>query len=206
LSEIRASRLFWRHIGMLIARATWVTVAVIDMGAQSMALPMCRQTWRGFRSLWVILFAIWAAANSTLDPPVLALGLFLTGVIAFVATAATGLWNDIRLTPRAGVEFCRYTFIFLREVVQSNLNVLRYVYAPHVTVRPGIVPTRTGLKSPLGRFMLANAVSLTPGTLVMDLAGDTLSVHMLDQTTTDVDANTRIASGAFEPTLARSLG
>ena len=84
--------------------------------------------------------------------------------------------------------------------------MLRIVYAPRIDIRPAIVPTRTRLRTPMGRFVLSNTVTLTPGSLVTGLQGDTLTVHMLDHDTTDIDVNTAKVSGAFDPTLERAFG
>lgn len=161
---------------------------------------------RGTTGLWSVLFVIWVAANSSFDPVVLVLGLAITGGIAIALTRTPTVWDGLRAGPQPILSVLRFTGIFLREVVRSNLAMLRIVYAPRIDIRPGITPTRVRLASPMGRFVLANTVTLTPGSLVMDLENDTLTVHALDLATTDVDANTAAVSGPFEPTLARAFG
>jgi multicomponent Na+:H+ antiporter subunit E len=157
-------------------------------------------------SLWAVLFTIWVAANSTLEHSVLAAGAGITLVVAVAASATTTLWHAVRFTPRTVVDFLHYTAIFLREIVKSNLYVLSYVYRMRLDLRPGIVATRTRLRSPLGRFVLTNTVTLTPGTLVMALEDTTLFVHALDLETDDIDTLTATVSGPFEPSLARTFG
>jgi multicomponent Na+:H+ antiporter subunit E len=161
---------------------------------------------RGAAGLWVVLFILWAAASSSLSPAVLGTGLVITGAIAWMVARAHPIWADLRLSPRTGVELLRYTGVFLREMVKSNLMVMRYVYAPRLDIHPGIVPTRTRLTTPLGRITLTNTVTLTPGTLVMGIEGETLHVHILDLASTDIDVNTTAVSGQFEPILARAFG
>ena len=56
--------------------------------------------------------------------------------------------------------------------------MLRYVYAPRIDINPGIVKIKTRLKTPIGRLALANSIALTPGSLVIDIEGDT-PVHSL---------------------------
>jgi multicomponent Na+:H+ antiporter subunit E len=55
--------------------------------------------------------------------------------------------------------------------------MLRYVYAPRIDIGPGIVRIKTRLKTPVGRLALVNSIALTPGSLVVDMEGDTLTVH-----------------------------
>ena len=161
---------------------------------------------RGAAGLWGVLFAIWVAANASFDPVVLILGLAITGGIAMALSGGPFVWDSLRLGPRSILAFLRYTGIFLREMVRSNVSMLRIVYAPRIDIRPAIVPTRVRLVSPMGRFVLSNTVVLTPGTLVMGLEDQTLTVHVLNADTADIDTNTAAVSGAFEPTLARTFG
>ncbi|WP_111402097.1 MULTISPECIES: Na+/H+ antiporter subunit E [Meridianimarinicoccus] len=162
--------------------------------------------WRGAIGLWAVLLVIWAAVNGSLAPVVMVAGLAVTGAIALPLCRTATPWTDLRLGPRAILGFLRYTAIFLREMVRANLGVMRVVYAPRIDIRPGIVPTRVELTAPMARFVLANTVSLTPGSLVLELKDESLSVHLLDRTTTDVDINTAAVSGAFQPALARTFG
>lgn len=72
--------------------------------------------------------------------------------------------------------------IFLRELLLSNIAVIKLVVKPKLTLRPGIVALPTRLKSPWEITVLANLITLTPGTLTVDVARDhsTLYIHALD--------------------------
>jgi len=102
--------------------------------------------------------------------------------------------------------FVRYSRVFLVELVRANINMLRYVYALRIDINPGIVRVKTRLKTPVGRLALANSIALTPGSLVIDLEGDTLFVHVLDVTTTDPDQTTHLIAGPFEGPLEATFG
>jgi multicomponent Na+:H+ antiporter subunit E len=84
--------------------------------------------------------------------------------------------------------------------------MMRYVYAPRIDIRPGIVKIRTRLKSPLGRLALANSIALTPGSLVLDIKDDVLFIHWLDVKTIDPDEATGIIAGPFEADLEKAFG
>jgi multicomponent Na+:H+ antiporter subunit E len=99
-----------------------------------------------------------------------------------------------------------YTGVFAVELLRANINMMRFVYSRRIDIRPGIVKIKTGLKTPLGRLALANSIALTPGSLVVDIEGDTLFVHWLDVKTTDPDEATRIIAGPFEVHLEKVFG
>ncbi|WP_027577958.1 Na+/H+ antiporter subunit E [Bradyrhizobium sp. Ai1a-2] len=160
----------------------------------------------GFLWLSVLLTFIWFAANSSFDVSVLATGAIISVVLAYMFTRKPGAWRDVRLSPERLYHFVLYTGIFLVELVRANINMMRYVYAPRINIDPGIVRIRTGLKTPVGRLALASSIALTPGSLVVDIDGDSLFVHWLDVKTTDPDEATRAIAGAFEEHLGKTFG
>ena len=73
-------------------------------------------------------------------------------------------------------------------------------------VDPGVVTVKTGLKSPIGRLALANSISLTPGSLVLDISEEGLTVHCLDMRTIDANDPSRTIARPFEKYLEKSFG
>jgi multicomponent Na+:H+ antiporter subunit E len=161
---------------------------------------------QGFLSLWVVLFVVWMVANSTLAVEVALLGAVITLTLSYVFTSSSDTWNRIRWTPGGLFHFFVYSGTFFVELVKANINMMRYVYAPRIDIKPGIVKVRTRLKSPIGRLALANTIALTPGSLVMDIKGDTLFIHLLDVQTTDVDVLTKQIVAPFEKHLEKVFG
>ena len=71
-----------------------------------------------------------------------------------------------------------YIFVFLGELIKSNFDVAARVANPKLPINPGIVKVKTKLKSKLGRIMLANSITLTPGTLTVDIDEDTNELYI----------------------------
>jgi multicomponent Na+:H+ antiporter subunit E len=160
----------------------------------------------GLVSLWVVLFVVWMVANSTLAVVVVLLGAAITLPIAWSLASSGNTWRGIRLTPDGLLHFSLYGATFLVELVKANIAMMRYVYAPRIDIKPGIVKVRTRLKSPIGRLALANTIALTPGSLVMELRGDMLFVHLLDIDGIDADAMTDAIVTPFERHLEHVFG
>ena len=73
-------------------------------------------------------------------------------------------------------------------------------------IRPGIVRVRTRLRRPAARALLANSITLTPGTLAVDVREDgTMMVHWIVVRSTDPDEAARLVVGRFEGIIARFL-
>lgn len=161
---------------------------------------------QGMLSLWLVLFVVWMVANSTLAVEVAILGAVITLALAYVFTSSSDAWRRIRWTPAGFYHFLAYSGTFLVELVKANIAMMRVVYAPRIDIHPGIVRIRTKLKSPIGRLALANTIALTPGSLVLDIKGETLYIHWLDVQTTDLDKATEALAGPFETHLEKVFG
>jgi len=160
----------------------------------------------GFIVLAALLAVVWIFLNSTIAIGLVLTGILISGGLAFAFTRQTGIWQDVTMSPARLYHFILYTGRFLVELAQSNLNMLRYVYAPRIKINPGIVKINTRLKTPVGRLALANSIALTPGSLVVDIDGDSLFVHCLELQTIDTDQATRLIAGPFEEQLEKTFG
>lgn len=168
--------------------------------------PASKRPGGSFLWLWLLLTFIWFAANSSLAIESILTGALISAVLAWIFVRSFPAWADVRLSPARLIHFIRYTGVFVVEMVRANINMLRYVYAPRIDIDPGIVEVKTRLKTPVGRLALANSIALTPGSLVVDMEGDTLTVHWLDVQTTDTEEATRIIAGPFEADLEKTFG
>jgi multicomponent Na+:H+ antiporter subunit E len=160
----------------------------------------------GFFWLWGLLTFIWFAANSSLSPESLATGTLISFVLAYAFGRGSSPWNDIRVSPTRLYHFAGYTGVFAVELVRANLAMMGYVFARRIVIAPGIVEIKTKLKAPVARLALANSIALTPGSLVIDIEGDSLFVHWLDVKTTDPYEAARLIAGPFEERLEKTFG
>ncbi|HEY0236780.1 MAG TPA: Na+/H+ antiporter subunit E [Afipia sp.] len=178
----------------------------MESGAAQSRKPVLSFIPQGMPSLWLLLFVIWMVANSALSLSVAFTGGIVTFALAFIFATTSEVWKNIRWTPQALYHFIAYAGTFVVELVRSNINMMSYVYAPRIDIKPGIVKVRTRLTSPIGRLALTSSIALTPGSLVIDLRGDTLFIHWLDVKTTDVDEATKALVAPFEAHLEKVFG
>jgi multicomponent Na+:H+ antiporter subunit E len=167
---------------------------------------MSKKPRTGFVWLWFLLTFIWVAANSSVAVDSVVTGALIAAVLAYFFTRKSSIWQGVRCTPSSLYHFALYTGVFVVELVRANINMMRYVYSPHIDIKPGVVKIKTGLKSPIGRLALANSIALTPGSLVVDIKDDTLFIHWLDVQTSDPDEAGRIIAGPFEKHLENIFG
>jgi multicomponent Na+:H+ antiporter subunit E len=154
-----------------------------------------------FINLWLTLLLIWLIANNTLETGSVVAGVVITATIALAFATYSRVYSVVRWSPRVIYYYLLYFGVFIQELVKANLNVMWVVFSPHINIKPGIVEIKTELKSPMGRLALANSITLTPGTLVVDIRGDSLFIHWINVTATDPVAATKEIAGRFEKYL-----
>jgi multicomponent Na+:H+ antiporter subunit E len=147
------------------------------------------------------LLFVWVLLNGNLAPDTLLIGVLASFAIVFFLRESMSFLTEFRATPQAFVAAFLYAGYFLKELVKSNIALARVVLSPALPISPGIVKVRTRLKSRMGRLLLANSITLTPGTLTVELEGEWLYIHWVNVESGDIDIATyRIVSG-FEKYL-----
>jgi multicomponent Na+:H+ antiporter subunit E len=154
-----------------------------------------------FFNLWLTLLLIWLIANNTLASDTVITGVILTAAISLAFATFARVYSVVRWSPRVIFHYLIYFGVFIQELVKANLNVMWVVFSPRIDIKPGIVEIKTQLTSPMGRLALANSITLTPGTLVVDMRGDSLFIHWINVTATDPVEATKEIAGRFEKYL-----
>jgi len=91
-------------------------------------------------------------------------------------------------------------------LIKSNIDVALRVLKPSLPINPGIVKTKTVLKSKMARMILTNSITLTPGTLTVDIEGDILYIHWIDVQSADIEVATEKIVKKFENILVKIYG
>lgn len=156
--------------------------------------------------LFATLLFFWVLLNGSLAHDVLAVGAVASALIAIFFRGHLGWFSELRLTPKALITTVAYVFFYLKELVKSNINVALIVLSPSLPVNPGIVTVRTRLKSAMGRMLLANSITLTPGTLTVDIDGEFLHIHWVTVDSPDIEAASQAIVAGFEEYLEVMYG
>jgi len=156
--------------------------------------------------LFATLLGFWMLLNGSLALDVLVVGLIAAFVITFLFRDSLAVISEFRATPRALMAAVGYVFFFAGELVKSNLNLAGIVLSPALPLNPGIVRVRTRLKSRMGRLLLANSITLTPGTLTVDIDGEWLYIHWVTVASADIEAATAAIVAGFEDYLEVMYG
>jgi len=94
-----------------------------------------------------------------------------------------------------------YIPLFIWQLILSNIDVARRVLSIKIPLNPGFVKIKTDLKGDFAKLTLANSITLTPGTLSVDVDGEYLFIHTVDVKGKTAEENKENISGKFERLL-----
>ena len=152
---------------------------------------------------WIFLMLVWLAFTSTFAIQEVLIGLITSALISFLSIRLFTCCTLSIFHPVKIFYMIKYLIVFLIALVQSNFDVARRVLTPSLPINPGIVKFKTKLKTNYSKMVLANSITLTPGTLTIDVVDDTFYIHWIDVHTTDPEkAFTEIAE-SFEKVLLK---
>lgn len=136
--------------------------------------------------MYILLFVFWLLLCGKLTVEICLLGIAITGFMAVFLSKLFGyrIQTDLRILRKVPL-FLIYVLILLWEIVKANYSVCRYILFRKYKVTPTLVTFHTDLKTGLGRFLLANSITLTPGTITVRVNENELTVHCLDQSMLD---------------------
>jgi len=148
-------------------------------------------------SLGSVLFVTWLLLSGHFEPFLILLG--LASCIASVAIARRMDVVDleghpIHITPR----IFAYWLWLAREIVKSNIDVARRVLSPSLPISPTLVRLKASQKSELCQAIYANSITLTPGTVTIELKDGSLMVHSLSE-----DAAVDLLEGEMDARVVR---
>lgn len=152
---------------------------------------------------WVFLFLVWLMFTSTFFWQEALVGALVSMLISLASirlfTCCTiSIFNPVKI-----FWMIWYFFVFLKLLVVANLDVARRVISPSLPINPGIVKFKTKLTTNYSKMVLANSITLTPGTLSIDVVGDTFYIHWIDVETTDPEEAFKIIAEPFEKILLK---
>ncbi len=136
--------------------------------------------------MYVLLFCFWLLLNGNVTLEIVLLGLAVTVLMALLEYTLFGYTPKTEgMLLRKAPVFCAYIPVLMWEILKAGWAVSKVVLFRRYKVTPTLVTFRTDLKTEFGRFLLANSITLTPGTITVQVKGDRLTVHCLDKSMLD---------------------
>ncbi|MGN0279190.1 MAG: Na+/H+ antiporter subunit E [Lachnospiraceae bacterium] len=132
--------------------------------------------------MYIIFFLIWVIFNGQFTLEIAAFGLVIAGLMYLFICKFMGY------KPKYDWLFCkklglmiRYLLTLIIEILKANIAVFKMIYTAKYQLEPAIVTFRADLHTTFARVLLANSITLTPGTITVSLKDNEYTVHCLDK-------------------------
>ncbi|MCI8727056.1 MAG: Na+/H+ antiporter subunit E [Hungatella sp.] len=132
--------------------------------------------------MFLLFFAVWVVLNGKVTLEICLFGLGISAALFYFICNYMdySIRREIllfRLVPL----FARYFWVLVQEIVKANVAVFKLIISPELQPEPAIVYFNTDLKTGLAKVLLANSITLTPGTITVSVEDNRFCVHCLDR-------------------------
>ena len=132
--------------------------------------------------MFFVFFLIWIIFNGQFTFEIAAFGVVIAGLMYLF------ICKFLNYHPKTDLLLCKkfflvlqYVFVLITEIIKANFAVIRMIMSYRYEIEPAIVRFKTDLKTTPARVLLANSITLTPGTITVSLEEDEYVVHCLDK-------------------------
>lgn len=131
--------------------------------------------------MYVLFLLAWIIFNGNITLEIMIFGVVISAVVfAFMCKFMDySLKKEVNVYKKS-IWFLAYAVLLIREIVKANLAIIPRILTIEEEMDPIILKFRTNLKSDFTRMLLANSITLTPGTITVSLEGDEYTIHCLD--------------------------
>ncbi|MBT8434510.1 MAG: Na+/H+ antiporter subunit E [Gammaproteobacteria bacterium] len=136
-------------------------------------------------SLFLTLTAFWLVNSGHYTLLMLSLGLISIALVLYVAHRMDVVDHEsqpLHLT----LKLPGYLLWLAKEIIVSNISVVKHVWLGNKTISPVLTTIKASQKTDVGKVIYANSITLTPGTVTVDLVGDQITVHALSRENIEV--------------------
>ncbi len=138
-----------------------------------------------FLATFTLLFAFWIFLSGFLDFFHLALGFICSGIVAYGSHDLLFTETNLRQRHMAGKNFLLYLPWLIYQIYLANVHVIYLVWHPGMPIDPKIVRFKTRWKGDLVLVTMANSITLTPGTITVDIREGEFFVHAISKKVAD---------------------
>ena len=132
--------------------------------------------------MFFLLLLFWVILNGKFTWEIITIGALICAALYLFLYSFLGYSpkTELRLVKRF-LRFILYVLILVKEVIAANCKVIYYIYNSKLEVEPVVVTFRKRFKEEGHGVMLADSITLTPGTITVHLEGNKYTVHCLDK-------------------------
>lgn len=132
--------------------------------------------------MYFLLFGFWVLLNGKWTTEIAIVGAIVCAalyafIVAFMGYSPRKEWKLLRRAPRIAGYLC----YLVKEVFVAAYATMKLIWSPREEIAPRVTSFRTRLRTDSGKVVLANSITMTPGTITVDVRDDLFLIHCLDE-------------------------
>lgn len=140
-----------------------------------------RNKFSRITSLLISLALLWLLLSGHYTPLLLSLGLLSIILVTVISLRMNLIAYDQPETFLQFIKYIPYGFWLMFEILKSNIDVCKRILHPALPISPRWIMIKSSQRSELGKVIYANSITLTPGTISIDVEGSAIEVHALSE-------------------------
>ncbi len=151
---------------------------------------------------FLISLLLWLLLTASFAKDELISGVIIALVISLISAPKMKILNGLRIHIGFLFALLKYLLYFFYALLKANLDLAKRVLSKDMKIHPRMVEIQTTMQSDLGKLFLANSITLTPGTLTVDVYDNRMLVHWIDcPEHVDIESITKAVVNKFEEYL-----
>ena len=130
--------------------------------------------------IFILIFIFWFLLSGMTNLLMIMLGLFSSFLVVWIINKMDLIDHEVSFHNFNIGKLIIYFFWLLREIIVSNLKVCLYIVTPNKKINPEIIKIKSSQNSEFANVLYANSITLTPGTVTIDVDKNDFIVHTLD--------------------------
>jgi multicomponent Na+:H+ antiporter subunit E len=153
-------------------------------------------------ALHIMLAVIWCMLHNSFYPATFIIGYLL----AWASTSMFKVITEYKMYRMNIWEALKLFVVFIKEMIVANFQIAYIIITPSMNIRPGLIEYPLDIRNEGAIVLLANMISLTPGTLSIDISSDRRFIYIHAMVMETPDALKRQIKNTFESRIQRMLG
>jgi len=130
--------------------------------------------------IFILIFIFWFLLSGMTNLLMIMLGLFSSFLVVWIINKMDLIDHEVSFHNFNIGKLIIYFFWLLREIIVSNLKVCLYIVTPNKKINPEIIKIKSSQNSEFANVLYANSITLTPGTVTINVDKNDFTVHTLD--------------------------
>jgi len=124
---------------------------------------------------FILIFLVWIGLTNSLDYQELLIGFIVSAIVVYFFTGdeKVNLMKEVK-------KYIQFTPLFIVNLIKANIELAKIILNPKLPIDPTIVKLELAFDNDMDKLLLANAITLTPGTITLDIKDDDIYIHILD--------------------------